>query len=67
MEELDSDERTFVWQQRIGQLINQWMHGVALTASQHQFLSIYGHDTVLMASHYGRVVSINNLCNAFLG
>jgi MFS family permease len=43
------------------------MHTVSLSASMHHFLALYGHSTGAMAAHYGSIVSMNNLLNAFLG
>ena len=53
-------------QQRLGQVLNQWMHTVSLVANNYHYMKIYNQDTTFFAAHYGSIVSTNNLCNAFL-
>ena len=60
---LTPSERRFVLQQRTIQMLNSFMHIISTTAHYQSYLDQVNGDAARLALHYGRTMSINNLCN----
>lgn len=66
MEELTPKQRSFVLKQRLLQILDTLMHDFSGPAHHLSYIEQCQGDMGMMALHYGRVQSVNNLLHCFL-